>query len=348
LVSPSHTDSQLPGVTIVILNYNGKHWLEQFLPSVLATDYPTFDVLVADNASTDDSLAFLAAHYPSVRTLALPENYGFAEGNNRAMAAVHTPYLVLLNSDVAVTPGWLGPLVARAEAQPRLAGLQPKILAYTQPTHFEYAGAAGGYLDLLAIPLCRGRVLHILEPDEGQYDTYQSCFWATGACLFLRTSVVQEVGLFEPAYFAHMEEIDFCWRAQRAGWQFACEPASVVYHVGGGTLAQENPRKTYLNVRNSLFTIVRNLPATQALMLVFLRLLIDGLAGLHFLLKGEPAFTRAIIRAHWHFFPVWRTQRKRAAGWPRPPLAQLAGVVPCWILVDYYLRGKKKFAQLEN
>lgn len=337
----------LPPVTVVILNWNGRHWLEQFLPSVLQSSYPALEVLVVDNASTDDSLAWLAQQYPAVRTLVLDQNYGFAEGNNRALPAVHTPYLVLLNSDVEVPPGWLEPLVAHMEAHPTCIAVQPRILAHHAKDQFEYAGAAGGFLDTLGYPFCRGRLFDTVETDQGQHQTPLPVAWATGACLMLRRAPLAETGLFDPAFFAHMEEIDFCWRAQAYGHTVWVEPRSHVYHVGGGALPQGSPRKTYLNVRNSLACLYKNLPRGQVFPRLLARLLLDGVWGLRALAGRDLGTLRAIVRGHWHFFgwlPRLRRQRRALYAAHRPALP--AGWYGRSIVWQYFGRGRRTWAGL--
>jgi GT2 family glycosyltransferase len=338
---------QEPAVTVVILNWNGIHWLEKFLPSVVATTYAQVEFLLIDNASTDESVDFVKSQYPVFRIVELEENYGFAEGNNRALPHVHTPYFVLLNSDVAVDPDWLQPLVQLMEAHPQAASVQPKIRAYGQKDHFEYAGAAGGFVDGLGYPYCRGRIFDYLEKDEGQYDTARKVFWATGACCLIRKSVVDEIGMFEPDFFAHMEEIDFCWRAQNYGYEIWCEPAAVVYHVGGGALAQGNPRKTYLNVRNSLSCMMRNLPQGQVFGKMLFRLLLDGVWAIRALLSWDWGTIGAIAKGHWHFFgqtAKWRRFRHQTypnkIGFPQPGPPVFSMV---W---QYFIKGKKKFSDL--
>jgi hypothetical protein len=339
--------SSPPGVTLVVLNWNGRHWLEQFLPSLLRTDYPAFEVLLADNASTDDSREWLRAQHPQVRLLALDRNYGFAEGNNRALAEVHTPYYALVNSDVEVDPGWLRPLVELMEAQPDAASVQPKIRAFHARGDFEYAGAAGGWLDRWGYAFCRGRVFDSLESDLGQYDRAAPVFWATGACCLIRKSASDAIGLFDPAFFAHMEEIDFCWRAWNRGYSVWCEPKGLVWHVGGGTLPQGNPRKSFLNARNNLILLIKNLPAGQLWGSLLFRMLLDGVWGLRSLLSGDAKTLGAVLRAHGELYRslgYWLGQR-------RALLARASGGRPQgWyggsIVWDYFIRRKKTFAQI--
>lgn len=338
----------MPPVTVVILNWNGRQWLETFLPFVRQTTYPDHTVLVVDNASTDDSCAWLRSHYPDIRLLELDENYGFAEGNNRALPHIETPYFVLLNSDVEVTPGWLEPLVEWMESHPDAAAVQPKIRAYHQRDHFEYAGAAGGYLDRLGYPFCRGRIFDTLEKDEGQYDQPAPVFWATGACMMLRTKVVRAINLFDPTFFAHMEEIDFCWRALNHGYTIWCQPASVVYHVGGGTLPQGNPRKTFLNVRNSLAMLHKNLPQGKVIPQTLARLLLDGVWGAKLLLGGDFPSVKAIIRAHRAYLGRWRywQQRRRDLAGAPPQQWPAQGVWPGSVVWAYFAKGKKRWSSL--
>ena len=347
-ISPS------PRTAIVILNYNGKHYLEQFLPAVLATAYDNFEVVVADNGSTDDSLAFMAEHYPGMRRIDLKQNYGFAEGYNQALQQVDAPYYLLLNSDVKVTPGWLQPLIELLERDKTVGACQPKIRAYHQPHCFEYAGAAGGWLDKLGYPFCRGRIFAETEEDKGQYDELQEVFWATGAAFLVRSKLFHELGGFDGDYFAHSEEIDLCWRIKRAGYKVMARPRSVVYHVGGGTLDYNTPRKTYLNFRNSLYTLVKNEERQRLLWILPLRLLLDGLAGVLFLMQGKFAHIRSIARAHYAFFPNFKTVLRK-----RRHIAELvqkvsisnvpntsSGRYPGSIVWQYYALGKRRFKNL--
>ena len=336
------------GVTIVILNWNGKKWLDSFLPSVLNTTYQPCEILVVDNGSTDESVSFVRQQFPSVRILELGENYGFAEGNNRALPAIHTPYFALLNSDVEVHPNWLEPLVEALDTRPELASIQPKILAWKQKSHFEYAGSSGGFIDAWGYPFCRGRIFDTLEEDLGQYDTALDVFWATGACCLIRKSVVDKIGLFDPDFFAHMEEIDFCWRAQNHGYRVACEPKSTVYHVGGGTLPQGNPRKTYLNARNNLWMLHKNLPKRLLVRRIGSRLVLDGVWGLKSLLSGEFSTIWAILRGHGAYWKsIAQLNEKRKAVFPKdltniPPL----GYFPKSIVWCYFIKRIKLFSDL--
>lgn len=340
----------MKGVTVAILNWNGKAWLEKFLPALQRSTYPALEICVIDNGSTDESLSFLDAHYPSVRQLRWEENLGFTEGYNKAMAHIETPYIALVNSDVEVSPGWLEPLVSRMESDPKIAAVQPKIRAWNQQDHFEYAGAAGGFLDPWGYPFCRGRIFDRIEEDQGQYDTAMQVFWASGACCLLRKSIVDEIGLFEPRFFAHMEEIDFCWRAQNHGYAIWCEPQSLVFHVGGATLPQGNPRKTFLNVHNNLAMLMKNLPQKRVLTGIGGRLILDGVWGATLAWKGEWKSIGAIIRAHWTFLgklSFWR-KRRRATYQAPPANFPKQGFYPRSIVWDFFVRKKQRWQDLQE
>ena len=289
-------------VSVVILNWNGVGMLQKFLPKVV--EYSAnqgVEVCVADNASTDDSVSFLQTHFPDVRLIVLDKNYGFAEGYNRALEQVEAEYVVLLNSDVEVTPHWLEPLVEYMNTHPEVAACQPKIRSERNKEYFEYAGAAGGYLDKYGYPFCRGRIFDVVEKDEGQYDTVSSVFWATGAALFIRLKDYWEAGGLDGRFFAHMEEIDLCWRLRSRGRGIVCIPQSVVYHVGAATLKKENPRKTFLNFRNNLLMLYKNLPEKDLKRVMFVRGVLDGVAAVVFLLKGEKEAAKAVLQARKEF-----------------------------------------------
>ena len=345
-------EPQHPNTAIVILNYNGREYLQRYLPTVVAELEPNCRVVVADNASTDDSVAYVRREHPAVEVIELPENAGFAGGYNGALEWVKAEVYVLLNSDVRVTPGWLGRVLPHFRDQ-LVGAVQPKILAEHQPTHFEYAGAAGGYLDFLGYPFCRGRVFAHTERDEGQYDGVTEIFWATGAALFVRASVFHALRGFEPEYFAHAEEIDLCWRMKRAGYRVLVEPAATVYHVGGGTLAYDTPRKAYLNFRNTLVTSFKNEHTTRLLWWLPLRLVLDGAAGLLFLSQGKVSHITSILRAHLHFYwhlPLWVYRRARRtaeieAARVGPPRTD-AGRVADSIALHYYLLGHQRFCEV--
>ncbi len=335
------------GVTVVILNWNGKKWLEKFLPSVDSTTYHPCEILIVDNGSTDDSIAFVQQNYPHFRLLELGKNHGFAQGNNLALPEVRTPYFALLNSDVEVTPNWLEPLVAEMDRKPKLASVQPKILAWNRKEQFEYAGACGGYLDALGYPFCRGRIFDTLESDNGQYDSPQDVFWATGACCLIRKSVVDKIGLFDPDFFAHMEEIDFCWRAQNHGYNISCQPQSTVYHVGGGTLPQGNPRKTFLNARNNLWMLYKNLPKSSLVSTLAMRIGLDYIWIAKSILSGEFSSAKAILKGHRAFFshlPSLREKRRNLL--TNNKRIPINGYFSGSIVWQYFVRSKKSFQML--
>ena len=263
-------------VSVVILNWNGRRFLEQFLPTLVKyTQDPEAEIVVADNGSTDDSMAFMEKEFPSIRTLQLDKNHGFSGGYNRALELVDSRYYLLLNSDIEVTEGWLAPLLKVMEAKPKVAACTPKLLDYHKRTHFEYAGAAGGFIDRYGYPFCRGRIFDAMEEDLGQYDLSTELFWGTGACLMVRSELWKEVGGLDEQFFAHMEEIDLCWRLKSLGHTILSVPSSRVYHVGGGTLERGNPMKTFLNFRNNLLLLYKNLPSKQRGRTLFLRMILD-------------------------------------------------------------------------
>ena len=287
-------------IAIVILNYNGKQHLQKFLPSVVqhSSDY---NLIVADNASTDDSIAFLKEQYPEIQIIVNATNGGFAQGYNEALRHVDAEYYLLLNSDVEVSEFWVKPMLELLEENPNIAGCQPKICAYLERTKFEHAGAAGGFLDENYYPFCRGRIFDQTEIDSGQYDDTREVFWATGACMMIRADLFHHVGGFDTTFFAHMEEIDLCWRLKRLGYSFYAVGTSKVYHLGGGTLQYMSPQKTYLNFRNSLFMITKNHDGFLPSMLLK-RLVLDGLATLQFIAKGQFKHIVALLRAHFSFY----------------------------------------------
>lgn len=341
-----------PDTAVVILNYNGRHYLEKYLPGVI-TSLPNYArVIVADNKSTDDSVAWMKTHHPAVELIVLPQNYGFANGYNLAMRQVEAEIYVLLNSDVEVTPGWIEAVLPLFDARD-MGAVQPKILAETDRDRFEYAGAAGGYLDYLGYPFCRGRIFHHTERDEGQYDGRDEIFWATGAAFFCRARLFHDLGGFEPEYFAHAEEIDLCWRMKRAGYRIMAEPRSVVYHVGGGTLSYNTPRKTYLNFRNTLTTSFKNEPLSRLIWWLPVRLVLDGLAGGLFLTQGNFAHISAILRAHLHFYghlPLWIRRRKARrlqleAARIGPDRTEIGRVADS-VILHHYLLGHRRFAEV--
>lgn len=284
-------------VAIVILTWNGSRMLRSFLPSVLMHSQDKADIYVADNGSEDDTLQVLANDFPTVKVIKFDKNYGFADGYNRALQEVEAEYVVLLNSDVEVTEHWLTPLLSFMDAHPEVAACQPKIRSYSNKTLFEYAGAAGGYLDRYGYPYCRGRIFNTVEADQGQYDTPQQVFWATGACLFIRLHDYREAGGFDHRFFAHMEEIDLCWRLNDRGREVWCIPESTIYHVGAATLKRENPRKTFLNFRNNLLMLYKNLPDGELHHVMWMRYCLDYLAAITFFLKGQFPNAKAVFQA---------------------------------------------------
>ncbi len=337
-------------IAIVILNWNGCEMLRSFLPSVLRCSPGNGrSIYVADNGSTDNSVTMLQKEFPSVRTILLPKNHGFAGGYNLALMQVEAEYAVLLNSDVEVTEHWLEPLEAYMDTHPEAAACQPKICSYRQKSHFEYAGAAGGFLDRYGYPFCRGRIMGNVEKDCGQYDTVTPVLWATGAALFIRLSDYRAAGGLDSRFFAHMEEIDLCWRLRARGRMLACVPQSTVYHVGAATLKKENPHKTFLNFRNNLLMLYKNLPEKELAPVMQVRALLDWMAAAFFLLKFQWPNAWAVIRARRAYarlrplYAAERTQNLQAA---------TAAVIPertgfC-LLFQFYAKGKKCFSQLMN
>lgn len=304
--------TQNVSLAVVILNYNGAALLCEYLPSVLRYTPSQVRIIVADNGSEDRSLEVLQNRFPEAEVIRLQRNNGFAQGYNLALRQVKADYYVLLNSDVEVTPQWIEPLVAAAERDPQIFACQPKIRSKRDPQYFEYAGAAGGMIDALGYPFCRGRLFHTVEKDEGQYNLPTSVFWASGACMLVRADLFHELGGFDGDFFAHMEEIDLCWRAKNAGYRIVYCPESTVYHLGGGTLAYHNPQKTYLNFRNSLITLIKNEAPDRLWLTLFVRMCLDGIAGIGFLLQGEQKHFWAVLRSHFYLYAhAGQLKRKR-------------------------------------
>ena len=334
-----------PKVAVVILNWNGRFFLEKFLPSVYNSDYPNIEFIIGDNGSSDDSVDFVRTVYPTIRIVQNDRNLGFAGGYNEVLKDVGADYYVLLNSDVEVPPDWIRPVVELLEDNPDMAVAQPKIRSYYLRDHFEHAGAAGGFIDHYGFPFCRGRMLHVLEKDQGQYDDACDIFWATGAAFFIKRHHWELAGGFDADFFAHMEEVDLCWRLQRAGYRIGYCPQSVVYHVGGGTLPASNPQKTYLNFRNSLYTLQRNLPMLRMVWVIFARMWIDLAALMHFMMRGKFRDAWAISRAHQRFFlDIFKTARKRDrhGGYSR-----LQGIYRGSFIWAFYANGKHAFNKLD-
>ncbi|GHT43096.1 glycosyl transferase [Bacteroidia bacterium] len=334
---------------VIILNWNGKRLLEEFLPALVRhTPAAEAEIIVADNASGDDSLAFLKAAYPDITVFPLAENHGFAGGYNRAMSGLGHQYVVLLNSDVEVSEGWLTTAVAYLDAHPDVAALQPKILAQRNRTQFEYAGAGGGFIDKYGYPFCRGRILDTLESDNGQYDTPAEVFWASGACLFVRLKDFEEAGRLDEQFFAHQEEIDLCWRLHTHGKKVVCLPQSVIYHVGGATLKPNEPRKIFLNSRNNLLMLYKNLPKAQYWKVMFVRFFLDYAAAAAFFAQRKPRQALAIFAARRDF----HRKKSQYKALREQNLTRAAGKIPSTIyqksmLLQYYLRGKKRFEQFQ-
>ncbi|MGA0556334.1 glycosyltransferase family 2 protein [Larkinella sp. VNQ87] len=336
-------------IAIVILNYNGRSFLERFLPSVLlhADGCPVY---VADNHSTDDSVALLREKFPAVRLIQLSINFGYAGGYNAALKEVDARYYLLLNSDVEVSEGWLRPLRELMERNERIAACQPKIRSHAHPHLFEYAGAAGGYIDYLGYPFCRGRLFDTVEEDRQQYDDAREIFWATGACMLVQAEVFHRLDGFDPRFFAHMEEIDWCWRAKNAGYQIWYCPDSTVYHVGGGTLHKSNPRKTFLNYRNSLAMLYKNLPTGHVFLNILIRLVLDGLSGVRLLASGQWRDTLAILQAHFAFYgwmPFLRRQRNALAELRNNRITH-PQIYPHSIIWQYFGKNRKTYRELRN
>ncbi len=335
-------------ISIVILNWNGQKLLEKFLPNVLEySQYPGAEVIVADNGSTDHSLAWLQQNHPEVRLIILDKNYGFAEGYNKALAEVEAEYYLLLNSDVEVSPNWLAPLVKFMDENPNTAACGPKILDYKNKKLFEYAGGAGGFIDRFAYPFCRGRLFTTVEEDHGQYNDVTDAMWVSGCGMVVRSQLYWKLGGLDGKFFAHQEEIDLCWRFKNYGYRVVCVPTSTIYHVGGASLNVGSPRKAYLNFRNSLLLLYKNLPGNQHRKSYRVRLILDLIAALKFLITDSPAHFSAVFKAHVDFHkmrkayrPVRNTHLKDAVKWHHNEMLDSS------IVKDYYLHSKKIFSQL--
>ena len=336
----------MPSVAVVILNWNGRAFLEKFLPSVCQSTYGNLQLILADNASSDDSVDFVKTHFPQVGIIRNASNSGFAGGYNEALQHVKADIYVLLNQDVEVTPGWIEPVIAQMEADKTIGACQPKLRAYANKSCFEYAGAAGGWMDILGYTFCRGRILYNTETDEGQYNDVQDIFWATGAALFIRSECYHQLGGFDANFFAHMEEVDLCWRLQRAGYRITYCPESLVYHVGGGSLPQGNPRKLYLNFRNNLIMLHKNLHPAEHGVIFTQRFFLDILAALKSLVSGKPKDMRAIYRAYRHFKRWRRNYDASQDTLPKLRLYDLKGVFHGIMIWRYYFLQRKTFTEL--
>ena len=329
-------------VAIVILNYNGRKLLAQFLPSVIAHTDKVANIYVADNNSTDGSIAFLSENFPKVKLIRNTVNGGYAKGYNDALKEVTEELLVLMNSDIETTPHWLEPVIERFRINTNLAAAQPKILDFKRKAYFEYAGAAGGFIDALGYPYCRGRIFDSIEKDTGQYNDVQQIFWASGACLIVRRDIFWQAGGFDEFYFAHQEEIDLCWRFNNMGLEIEHIGKSCIYHVGGATLSTADPRKTFLNFRNSLCNLIKNEPGQKVYLILFLRLVLDGIAAIAFLIKNKPKHFAAVLKAHFDFYrnlSTLMTKRKKVK--VSRPYYQIISIV-----FEHFILGKKNYRKL--
>ena len=329
-------------IAVVILNWNGEKLLEKFLPSVVQFSEEA-TIYVADNASTDNSVMFLQENYPSIKIIQNSANIGFAKGYNVALKDVEEEIYCLLNSDVEVTKNWLTPILSVFENENNIGIVQPKILDYKDKTKFEYAGAAGGFIDKYGYPFCRGRIFDTIEADLGQYDDEKEIFWASGACFFIRKEIYRKLNGFDDDFFAHQEEIDLCWRAFNLGYKAKYISKSAVYHVGGATLNEGNPRKTYLNFRNSLFMLTKNLPKNKLIPILFTRMVLDGVAGMHFLVKGKFQHFLAILKAHFSFYAAINKNLKK-----RDKIKSKQYYYTKSIVYFYFLKKIKLFTGINN
>lgn len=328
-------------IAVVILNWNGKSLLEKFLPSVVQHS-DLARIYVADNASTDDSVLFLQENYSNVEIIHNSGNFGYAKGYNEALKYVNEPYLVLLNSDVEVTGNWLNPILKIFDNEPETVVLQPKILDYKNKEYFEYAGAAGGFIDRYAFPFCRGRIFSTIEKDKNQYDKISEIFWASGACLFIRKETFEKFGGFDEDFFAHQEEVDLCWRIQNENLIIKYVPDSVIFHVGGATLKENSPQKTFLNFRNSLYTLLKNHPKRGLFWTFFVRLCLDGIAGVHFLFQGKPKHTWVVVKSHFTVYKNLQKTLKKRGFHQKSDYYYTNSIV-----FDYFFKRKSHFSDLK-
>ena len=335
-------EKQSKKIAVLILNWNGVKLLEKYLPSVVKYNSSEAEIIIIDNASQDNSILFLQNTYPNIKRIEFKENYGFAKGYNKAINIISHKYIVLLNSDVRVTKNWLQAPIEFLNSNIEYAVCQPKILDDKKPLKFEYSGASGGYIDALGYPFCRGRIFDCIEDDRGQYDDIEDIFWASGAALFIRREIYIKLGGLDESYFAHQEEIDLCWRILHQGYKIACIPESKVYHLGGATLDKSKPKKTFLNFRNNLVMLLKNLPS-YALPIIFIRLLLDGLAAIKFLTEGKISHSFAIFKAHISFYvKIPHTIIKRRKTGTISSKIKYNGS----IILDYYLKRNKRFNDL--
>lgn len=336
-------------IAIVILNWNGAKLFTDFLPSVIENSKgENIEIIIADNGSTDNSVTFIQQNFPSVKIIELEKNYGFAEGYNQALKQVKANYFILINSDIKVTPNWIEPCFRQFEADKKLAAIQPKILSYNQRKLFEHAGAAGGFIDKFGYPFCRGRILNRVETDEKQYNKSTSIFWASGACMFVRAEVFKNEGGFDGDFWAHMEEIDLCWRLKNKGFRIAYEPKSVVYHLGGGTLSYGSPMKIYLNFRNNLWMLFKNLPPEKFKRIFFARMILDGVAGIKFLLGLNFKEFWAVVKAHSAFYKnIPKLLRKRKEIQKQIKVKDHPETYSKSIMWKFFIQKKRKFSELD-
>jgi len=335
-------------LSIVILNWNGSHHLKQFLPALIRySNYDWAEIIVADNHSDDDSCNCIKNNFPEIKLIQLGRNYGFAEGYNQALKDIFPEYILLLNSDVEVTENWLEPLIQMMDSDPLICSCQPKILSLNQPEKFEYAGASGGFIDRYGYPFCRGRIINSQEDDLGQYDTPLSVFWSSGAAMMIRGKLWHESGGFDADFWAHMEEIDLCWRMKNQGYKVVINPESKVFHLGGGTLAYGSPRKIYLNFRNNLFLLYKNLPNGVLFKTLLLRMVLDGIAALQFLITGQFKAFAGVLAAHLDFYKsLKKLRKKREALGEKILKTNHPEMYIGSIVFDFFIRKKRLFSSL--
>lgn len=335
-------------VAIVILNWNGKNFLKQFLPSILKySSAPWVRIIIADNYSSDDSVAFIQSNYPEIEIITFDKNHGYARGYAIALPQIQADYYILLNSDVEVTENWLNPLIGLMDNDPNIAAVMPKIKSFHRKDYFEYAGAGGGFIDKYGYPFCQGRILTSIEKDEGQYDKTREIFWASGACMVLRSDAYSRTGGLDGDFFAHMEEIDLCWRLKRLGYSIYYCPDSIIYHVGGGTLPNDNPRKLYYNYRNSLFLLFKNIDRKGFFTILFPRMVLDVLSATAYLLQGKILFFIAVIRAHIrYYFSLRMLVHKRKIYNRIIAKTKVNQIFPGSIVFSFFVQRKKVFSDL--